>query len=1083
MITEVINNYIAGRFVFLVTGILIFNVCLSQTQYSLYSEDFEAGAGTYNVYLNLGSTISTNKGSNQWIINNSYNGGGTYPNTVQQNITSGGTITNAPTSTYLHIHNSASAIKNANYNTSDSSDRMAIITSVCTNGFTNVKLNFFWLGEGKVNDHVRIYYSTDFSTWNLAPASVGGTTIYNSNGTTWKEETITSSSFENVSNLYFAFRWVNDGSGGLNKISFGVDDISITGEDVGTATITSIVNTDSICIGSGGALDYIISDMLCSGTYILERANNAAFTSGVVNLGYPILGTDTIGSVYISFPPGTTPGCYYFRLNRADKPAITGIPTVACVVAYDCPVTGATGGGAGGPGPSNILTHTPYPDDTACRGSFLPMSFLSYGTFNVGNQYILEGDTSADFSSPLLRTIGSITDANQYPNPMMPGSVSGLIPTDWPKGCNYKFRIRSTDPPALFTVDSNYCINACPIITNALQNISACVTEFTGDTIVIPYSVDSTSNGVTFAPPNEFQVQVIDPMMFTIINTGGLGIDINDTSGNIIITVPSGTTLGSLGLGPGGYFLRIVSTNPSDTNNGNGTIVNLVIGYPINKTNIFSSIFSGFDYICPSPAATFAVFPSPNRNFSAGSTYDYSFNGFPWIEDLTGGVSVIYNGAPGNLEVCVREHNGDCYGPWACDTVIALGAPDVNIIAPNPVCAEQPQKFEVPKYPGSNNYSWYIDNELQPFGSNSAWLRFPAPGSYKVKVVASNSCGSSSKTITVTVEESLYLQITQDTFICYGESIELSMWAPYGIYSWWIDDTIPLNVSDPYITVSPDSTTTYWGHVDAASGCQYHHEPVLVTVAPEIKIDTVPVICAGGSVTLFANGGNKYTWSDPNGTLSNIYIADPVASPKESTVYTVFVEDTLHNCSGEASIEVIVIDSTTEIHYICDLEIFQLSAPKGAVSYLWNTGEQTQNKIVIGDITDPIAYYTVNATGPSKCTSTKTYQVITDKDCFPVVFIPNAFTPNLDGLNDFLSIASKRLAEDWKISIYERRGNKIYEGQQWDGIAANGKIMEGVVIVRLEGISKHKLNDAGYIDPAGQQRAVSIVQNVLILRD
>src|SRR5687767_5381581 len=70
----------------------------------LLTEDFEQPSTTFT----FGGT-----GPNQWIINNEFDGLGTYPNiTNQDSIASGsilGTITNAPFSTYLHIHNANAA--------------------------------------------------------------------------------------------------------------------------------------------------------------------------------------------------------------------------------------------------------------------------------------------------------------------------------------------------------------------------------------------------------------------------------------------------------------------------------------------------------------------------------------------------------------------------------------------------------------------------------------------------------------------------------------------------------------------------------------------------------------------------------------------------------------------------------------------------------------------------------------------------------------------------------------------------------------------------------------------------------------
>jgi len=67
------------------------------------------------------------------------------------------------------------------------------------------------------------------------------------------------------------------------------------------------------------------------------------------------------------------------------------------------------------------------------------------------------------------------------------------------------------------------------------------------------------------------------------------------------------------------------------------------------------------------------------------------------------------------------------------------------------------------------------------------------------------------------------------------------------------------------------------------------------TVSCQLEVKPIPVVKTlthdttinyNGSVQLFATGAAVYTWS-PTATLSNPNIVNPIASPKETTVYTV----------------------------------------------------------------------------------------------------------------------------------------------------------------------------------------------------
>jgi len=69
------------------------------------------------------------------------------------------------------------------------------------------------------------------------------------------------------------------------------------------------------------------------------------------------------------------------------------------------------------------------------------------------------------------------------------------------------------------------------------------------------------------------------------------------------------------------------------------------------------------------------------------------------------------------------------------------------------------------------------------------------------------------------------------------------------------------------------------------------------------------------------------------------------------------------------------------------------------------------------------------------------------------VYVPNVFTPNIDGINDVWQIVTN--AEcwlDWNVKIFNRWGNMIYEltspDQVWDGtvIGSDNLVSDGVYV-------------------------------------
>ena len=98
----------------------------AQQDIQLYYEDFNGGTAGFT--LNTPTSVSTGTGTNQWMINNLYDGGGLYPNTPDETQTVSGTIAGAPFSNYLHVNdiNNTATAGNGNYDPNNASDQMAI---------------------------------------------------------------------------------------------------------------------------------------------------------------------------------------------------------------------------------------------------------------------------------------------------------------------------------------------------------------------------------------------------------------------------------------------------------------------------------------------------------------------------------------------------------------------------------------------------------------------------------------------------------------------------------------------------------------------------------------------------------------------------------------------------------------------------------------------------------------------------------------------------------------------------------------------------------------------------------------------
>lgn len=72
------------------------------------------------------------------------------------------------------------------------------------------------------------------------------------------------------------------------------------------------------------------------------------------------------------------------------------------------------------------------------------------------------------------------------------------------------------------------------------------------------------------------------------------------------------------------------------------------------------------------------------------------------------------------------------------------------------------------------------------------------------------------------------------------------------------------------------------------------------------------------------------------------------------------------------------------------------------------------------------------------------------------IFIPNAFSPNQDGINDLFRVYHEAgLVEQSDLTIFDRWGAMIYQGSEWDGKYEGIFVNPGVFVY----LAKLKMND------------------------
>ncbi|MCI5054475.1 MAG: gliding motility-associated C-terminal domain-containing protein [Flavobacteriales bacterium] len=255
-----------------------------------------------------------------------------------------------------------------------------------------------------------------------------------------------------------------------------------------------------------------------------------------------------------------------------------------------------------------------------------------------------------------------------------------------------------------------------------------------------------------------------------------------------------------------------------------------------------------------------------------------------------------------------------------------------------------------------------------------------------------------------------------DTSLCQGDSIILRIDIK-GDYLWH-DGSI-----DSIYTVL-DSGLIY---VEVNSrNCQlYDSLNVDVNPLPIFELGDDTTVCFGDNFFLNAGTYQSYNWQD--GSTSSSYY------PKQSGTYWVIANH--NNCSWIDSIDLIVnnkpiIDLGNDT-VICENENYQIYVKGTGSDLLWND----QINDTIFDVTESGIYW---LQGTNECGVYVDSIHIDFINCNCNVYIPNAFTPDSDQLNDRFKPHFNCPLDQYELWIFDRWGQLAYHSidpnESWDGL-------------------------------------------------
>ncbi len=328
-------------------------------------------------------------------------------------------------------------------------------------------------------------------------------------------------------------------------------------------------------------------------------------------------------------------------------------------------------------------------------------------------------------------------------------------------------------------------------------------------------------------------------------------------------------------------------------------------------------------------------------------------------------------------------------------------------------------------------------------------------------ITGTNAFGcSASDTINVTVKPLPIVKTINDTIICSTNPLTLFT-SGAQTYSWTpINNLSNPNIANP--VYFGNLSQTYYVTGTAANGC-IGKDTVSITVHLPNNLNAPPdkFMCATASVQLDGNNGNtvQYLWS-PGTYLSATTVPNPIAFPPFSTAFNVIITDVACNYNNSFTVFVTVdplpvINAGKSNDIDCSAHSAILHA-SGGTQYLWSPSIHLSSTIIPNPVATPTStqQYIVIVKDALGCANKDSVTVFSNVAASLARFMPNAFTPNGDGLNDCYGLKNWLLIQQLEFMIFDRWGEKVFSTTNpsvcWDGTYKGKPSLAGTYVYYIK---------------------------------
>ncbi len=597
-----------------------------------------------------------------------------------------------------------------------------------------------------------------------------------------------------------------------------------------------------------------------------------------------------------------------------------------------------------------------------------------------------------------------------------------------------EFSVTGSEPFTSITISGNGCYNGSlfaicsetltppTLVADALSSGDACIGDDSPLVTLIasggesPYTINYTINGGN--------------LQSGIANDGVLELNVaTATANSFTYTVVSITD--AVG-------------NSFEPNNATVTV------------NISAPVTPSFAPIGPfCSGAVIAPFPTTSTNGVTGS----------WSPDVNNTATTTYTFTPAP---------GECSNTTTA--IVEVNALEPSFTMVDQVCVDEPV---VATYNGTStlppSFSWSASGGtfIGATDEETATVSFDSEGSYTVSLTATTAGCEATQTATIEALGSIVVITEANSCESYQWNNELlTESGTYVIES--VNDTGCLTVEMLELTIHlPDASIT------EASGCDaFTWNGESFTQSGTYVIETATVFGCDSTATLDLTLHQSVQISFDTLLCMGEGLALPDGSLTfESGTYSTVLQ-TMQGCDSVVTVSVSFLDPPSNGFYaepqttnLLEGEVTFFADVTGLTSYQWDFGDwgmATTEEATI--VFDQVGNHTICLSTASElgCSGT-TCRTYTVNDLFEV-FIPNAFTPDGDGVNEVFRVSGTNIDdEEFLMQIFNRWGALVFETRDvngfWNGSAQQSGAHYGqneVYLYRVEVKDRTTANKSTY---------------------